>query len=103
MADKNRRQTVGAASAKETMSASNPKHKVKEGLIGLEEAADYLGCSHQYLGKILNDNTEEHELKHYFRNYAGRWRTTYALLDEYWTNAKLVGAVDIRSQNGNVD
>ena len=59
-------------------------HPMKEGLVGLEVAADYLECSHQYLGKILNNDEEEHELKKYFRHYAGRWRTTYALLDEYF-------------------
>jgi len=85
------------------MSASNPKYKVKEGLIGLEEAADYLSCSHQYLGKILNDENYRHPLVDYFRNYAGRWRTTYTLLDEYWTNAKVTGRIEIGSQNGNVD
>ena len=85
------------------MSASNHKHKVKEGLIGLVEAADYLGTSEHYLSKILKAEEDRHPLTDYFRNYAGRWRTTYALLDEYWTNAKLTGRVAIHSQNENVD
>lgn len=57
----------------------------KQGLIGLREAADYLQCSHQTLGKILGAD-DPHQLKEYFRFYAGRWRTTYALLDEFFTN-----------------
>lgn len=62
--------------------AENPQ---KPDLIGLEKAADYLNCSHQWLGKLLNSD-EEHGLRGYFRFYAGRWRTTYSLLDEYFTN-----------------
>ena len=62
----------------------------KAGLIRLEAAADYLGCSHQYLGKMLNDEHYTHPLRDYFRHYAGYWRTTYALLDEYFTNGKVV-------------
>lgn len=61
----------------------------KKGLIRLEAAADYLGISHQYLGKILNDENNNHPLKDYFRHYAGYWRTTYDLLDEYFTNGKI--------------
>ena len=57
---------------------------IKDGLIGIEAAADYLGCSQQYLSKMLNNEKEEHLLRDHFRHYAGRWRTTYALLDEYF-------------------
>ena len=73
------------------------KHPVKEGLIGLEEAADYLDCSHQYLGKILNSE-EDHPIENYFRHYAGRWRTSYALLDEYFTNARVVSTKQLASE-----
>lgn len=59
--------------------------RIKEGLIGLEEAADYLGCSHQTLGRILKEEPDDPLYQH-FRFYAGRFRTTYALLDEFFTN-----------------
>lgn len=61
----------------------------KEGLIGIQEAADYLKCSHQVLGRHLKD--PKHPLRKHFRFYAGRWWTTYALLDEFFT---LKGAMD---------
>lgn len=60
----------------------------KNGLIGLQEAADYLDTSHQWLGQMLNGE-EDHPLRGYFRHYAGRWRTTYALLDEYFTSGSV--------------
>jgi hypothetical protein len=85
--------------------AVKARHPLKVGLIGLDAAADYLECSHQYLGKILNDFDIEHPIKDYFRHYAGRWRTTYALLDEYFTNAKVVNMREFASEKGiqNVD
>ncbi len=78
-------------------------HPMKEGLVGLEVAADYLECSHQYLGKILNNDEEEHELKKYFRHYAGRWRTTYALLDEYFTEGTISSVRNLASQKETPD
>lgn len=66
------------------MEISVVQNPIKEGLIGLEAAADYLGCSQQYLSKMLNSEAEDHPLRDYFRHYAGRWRTTYALLDEFF-------------------
>lgn len=58
----------------------------------MKEAAVYLGCSHQWLGKMLGDGgMSTHVLVDYFRFYAGHWRTTHDLLDEYFTNAKIVG------------
>jgi hypothetical protein len=76
------------------------KYPLKKGLIGLEVAADYLNCSHQYLSKILKDadNPDKKLLREYFRFYAGRWRTTYALLDEYFTSPTLVKGKKIASQ-----
>jgi hypothetical protein len=78
--------------------AVNAKHPLKEGLIGLEAAADYLECSHQYLGKILNNEDEHHPLADYFRHYAGRWRTTYALLDEYFTTGSISSVRSLPSE-----
>ena len=57
----------------------------KEGLINLVDAADYLGCSHQWLYKMLKGEPEKHPLRRHFRHYAGAWRTTYAMLDEYFS------------------
>ena len=74
----------------------------KKGLIGLREAADYLDTSQQYLSKLLNEESMgTHPIADYFRHYAGRWRTTYALLDEYFTNGKIVGTKHFTSEKGN--
>lgn len=61
---------------------------IKEGLIGIQEAADYLNCSHQALSKILKEERENPLCEH-FRFYAGYFRTTYALLDEFFTNGQV--------------
>lgn len=57
----------------------------KEGLINVEVAADYLGCSHQWIYKMLRAE-RDHPLFKCFRHYGGAWRTTYALLDEFFQN-----------------
>ena len=96
---------MGGTAAKEgVMTEHADQEKRKPGLIGLQDAADYLGCSHQYLGQILNKDEDDHPLKDYFRHYAGRWRTTYALLDEYFTNSKIMGTKRLSSDEAsNVD
>lgn len=78
---------------------SDETYTRKEGLIGLTKAAAYLDTSPHYLGKMLQeDNTDSHPLADYFRHYSGRWRTTYALLDEYFTNGKITGLRQIPSE-----
>ena len=58
--------------------------ETKPGLIGLQEAADYLNCSHQTLSKILKAG--KNPLCSYFRFYAGSYRTTKPLLDAFFTS-----------------
>ena len=74
----------------------------KDGLIGLSEAADYLDTSKQYLSKMLGEpgDIDPHPLTDYFRHYSGRWRTTYALLDEFFTNGKVIGNKQFPSEKG---
>lgn len=65
------------------MAKDNEGSKKLPGLIGVQEAAVYLDCSAQELGARLNSNTDA--LNMYFRYYGGRFRTTYHLLDLFFT------------------
>lgn len=61
-----------------------------EDMIDLKEAAAYLDCSWQWLRRTLSEG--DHELCPYFRFYAGKFRTTKLLLQEYFTNSSVVAS-----------